>query len=36
MQDFDLVHYWMAGVMLVMGVYAGIALFGYLRNSNKD
>ena len=35
MQEFELVHYWMAGVMLVMVAYAGIALFGYFRNSRK-
>jgi len=36
MQELSLVHYWMMGVMLVMGIYGSIALFGYYRRLKKD
>ena len=29
MQEMTLAHYWMAGVMVVMGIYGGFAVYGY-------
>lgn len=34
MQDFDITHLWMLGVMLIMVLFLGAALIGHL-NSNS-
>jgi len=32
MQDFDITHFWMLGVMFIMVLFLGAALFGHLNN----
>ena len=32
MQDFDITHFWMLGVMFIMVLFLGAALFGHLHN----
>lgn len=34
MQEFTLVHFWMAGVMLVMAAFAGAAIVGHYRQQH--
>lgn len=35
MEDVIVTRVWMAGVIAVMALYAGIAIVGYLRNRRK-
>ncbi len=36
MQEMTLAHYWMAGVMAVMGIYGGFAVIGYYHSLRRD
>jgi len=36
MQEMTLAHYWMAGIMLVMVIFAGIALNGYRLHQKRE
>ena len=36
MQEMTLAHYWMAGVMLVMAIFAGIALHGHRLHQKRN
>lgn len=36
MQEMTLVHYWMAGVMLVMAIFAGFSLIGYHYSLKRE
>lgn len=35
MQEFELAHYWMLGVMLIMGLFFVAAVIGHLFNKKK-
>lgn len=36
MQEFDLSHYWMLGVMLIMGLFLGAAVLGHVLKKRRD
>lgn len=36
MQTLTLVHYWMLGVMLVMAIFGGVAIYGYYYRLKQD
>lgn len=36
MQEMTLAHYWMAGIMIVMVIFAGIALNGFRLQQKRE
>ena len=36
MQEFDITHFWMLGVMFIMVVFLGAALFGHFNSQSHQ